>query len=140
MSYVPGGGGGIISFAPQEISTATRQLSVGQTTIVNVTEGGILIGAIVEVTASLSSGGYGARLKFTVDGGTPTYIVVVSGIDFETWMTALPGSGDGTTVGDKRFIPLGFTYKTSLKVEIDCTAGGAGFGEIRVTVLRAKQV
>lgn len=137
MSYVPGGG--IISFEPQEISTATRNMSAGQTTVVNVTESGILIGAIVEVTASLSAGGYGARLKFTVDGGTPTYIVVVSGIDFETWMTALPGSGDGTTVGDKRFIPLGFTYKTSLKVEADCTAGG-GIGEIRVTVLRAKKV
>jgi hypothetical protein len=140
MSYLPGAGT-LNSFEFQEVSAATRTLgSTGQTTVLNVTEGGILLWCVVEVVNSLSAGGYVGKLKFTVDGGTATSVTVVNGISFVDWMVAGPGLGDGTAAGDKRMIPLGFTYKTSIKVEADCTTAGGGIGSIKVTAGRAKKV
>lgn len=139
MSYVPGTS--LQSFTPQEPSVGSKALgSTGQTTVVNVTEAGMVQFVVVETTTGMGGVGATAKLKFTIDGGTASNVTVIDGTLFEEWVIACPGSGDGSTNNDRRMIPLSFTYKTSLKVEIDCTAAGIGSGTLQATVVRAKKV
>lgn len=140
MSYVPATGS-LVSFEPQEPSSGSRALtSTGQTTIVNVTEGGLVMGVMLETTTGMGGIGATAKLKWTIDGGTATNVTVINGALFEDWVRACPGNGDGSTNNDRRAIPISFTYKTSLKMEIDCTVGSFGAGTLKATLLRAKKV
>ena len=140
MSYVPTSQ---LSFTPQEPSSASRSItSTGQTTVVDVTESGIVHFAVVEMTTGISGTGGTAKLKFTIDGGTASNITVTDSATakFSDWLMAGPGNGDGSTNNDRRTVILGFTYKTSLKVEIDCTAPAFAAGTMKVTVVRSKKV
>lgn len=129
------------SYTPQEPSSGSKALtSTGQTTVVNVTEEGIVHFVVVETTTGMGGIGATAKLKFTIDGGTASNLTVINGALFEDWVRACPGSGDGSTNNDRREIPLGFTYVTSLKMEIDCTAGAFGSGTLKATLVRSKKV
>lgn len=140
MSYMLGQ---LTTFTPQEAASASRSLTAtGQATIVDVTEGGIVHFVTVETTTGISGTGGTAKLKFTVDGGTASNLTVTDSATakFSDWVMAGPGNGDGATNNDRRTIILGFTYKTSLKVEIDCTAPAFAAGVLKATVVRSKKV
>lgn len=137
MSYIPVTGTG--GYTPQEVSTASRSLaSTGQTTVVNVTEAGIVESVVIQMTVAIGSVSI-TGIRFTVDGGTPATRNVINGSVFLDWVLTCGGTGDGTALNDKRILPISFPYSTSLKVEIDCSGATASAGTLQCTVMRSKK-
>lgn len=138
MSYIPTTGAA--GYTPQAASSATRSLSTAAaTTVVDVTEAGIVEFIAIEATSAIAVS-CTATLKFTIDGAASSSRTVISGTTFLDWVLACPGNGDGSVNNDRRMLPISFPYSESLKVEAECTVAGVGSGTLKVTVLRSKQV
>lgn len=137
MSYLPAISTG--GYTPQEVTTASRSLaSTGQTTVVNVTEAGIVEAVVIQMITAIGSSST-TGIRFTVDGGTPATRNVINGSVFLDWVLTCGGTGDGTVLHDKRILPISFPYSTSLKVEIDCSTATASAGVLQCTVMRSKK-
>ncbi|TXH57850.1 MAG: hypothetical protein E6Q97_03730 [Desulfurellales bacterium] len=138
MSYIP-----ITTsagYTPQSAVSASRSLSAAAaTTVVDVTEAGIVESIVIETTSAIAVS-CTATLKFTIDGSASSSRTVISGTTFQDWVLACPGNGDGSVNNDRRMLPITFPYSESLKVEAECTVAGVGAGTLKVTVLRSKSV
>ena len=130
------------TYTPQEPSAASKTLTAtGQATILDVTEEGLVHFVTIENTTGTAGNTATVKLKFTVDGGTATNVTVMSAAaTFADWALACPGTGDGQTNNDRRELPISFTYKVSLKVEIDVTVAAFALGTMKATVVRSKKV
>lgn len=138
MSYTPTVSGVSSAIPKWTVSAGQALASSATTTIVNVTEAGILLSVQAQVT-SAASGTNTAYLKVTADGVAGDNLYLYNGA--ATWYTSSKMfifSGDGTAVDDRMLIPLGIPYRTSLLVELVITAGAGSAGAVCGAVLRAK--
>jgi len=138
MSYTPTLTGVSSAIPKWTVVSAVSLASSATTTVINVTEAGILL-SIHSQVSSTASGTNTAYLKVTIDGVAGDNIYLYNGA--ATWNTTSKMfifSGDGTVVDDRMLISLGLPYRTSCKVELVVTAGAGSAGAINAAALRAK--
>lgn len=138
MSYTVASSGVTSAYPKWTISSSIDMTSATTTTVVNVSEAGILEQVSFQVTSVSITGVPAGYIKITADGTAGDNIQIYNAAT--TWdQTAkmFIFSGTGASQDDRVTILLGIPYRTSLKVEFVLSAAGAT-GSAQVGVLRAK--
>ncbi|MEN6536815.1 MAG: hypothetical protein ABFD60_08425 [Bryobacteraceae bacterium] len=134
MSYIP-----LESYIPQAIDYSPIDLSsLATTTVVDVTEAGVLVHIGFEAETAITGDPMGT-VTITVDGATPASMEIFkAGNEFSQELHGAARQGSGPVSQDSCTWILGTRYAKSLKVEVTITSGGTG--TLGFTVSRAKRV
>ncbi len=139
MSYAPAVSTGVTSAIPKwTLDSSIDLTSAATSTIVNVTESGILEQVSFQLISAGITGTPTAYFRITSDGTAGDDIYIYQGS--AGWVSSTKMfifSGDGATQWDRVTILLGIPYRTSLKVDFTVSSA-ATTGEGAAGVLRAK--
>ena len=136
-------GKGVVAYEPQVVNSAAVDLTaIASTSIVNVTEAGILLSIGFFVT-TVPDGTPTVTIDITVDGGTTRSIALyTAALTWATSFRALAARSDSDTgaASDVAALILNVPYKTSLLVGIDVATATSSTGALMVSVLRGVQL
>lgn len=138
MSYTVANSGVTSAYPKWTISSSIDMTSATTTTVVNVSEAGILEQVSFQVISATITGVPSGYIKITADGTAGDNIqIYTAAATWDPTAKMFIFSGTGGAQDDRVTILLGIPYRTSLKVEFVLSAAGTT-GSAQVGVLRAK--